>query len=62
MEVLRWDKEKGQQRRVFRYPADQRFLVILEEAKYGCMLLTAYYVEHDLTHERYMRKFECYSA
>jgi len=61
VEVLPWDEKKGQQRRVFRYPADQRFL-IHEEAKYGYMLVTAYYVEHDHTHERYMRKFERYST
>jgi len=61
-EVLRWDEEKGRQRRVFLYLANERFLVILEETKYGYMLVTAYYVERDHTHERYLRKYDRYNT
>lgn len=55
-DVLKWREEKGKQKRVFLYLASERFLVILQEFKYGYLLVTAYYVDHEKTHQRYLKK------
>ena len=60
-EVLRWDEVKGSQRRIFLYVAEERFLVILEERKYGYMLVTAYYVGGNNSHQRFLKKYQRYS-
>lgn len=60
--VLRWDEEKGKQRRIFLYLAEERFLVILQAVKYGYLLVTAYYVEGDRSHQRFLKKYERYGV
>lgn len=57
-EVLRWDEPGKKGARIFLYLAEERFLVILQQFKYGYVLVTAYYVDHDRTHDRYVRKHQ----
>lgn len=61
-EVLRWEEENRKGKRVFLYLSDERFVVILQAFKYGFMLVTAYYVEHDGTHHRYLKKHERFNT
>lgn len=61
-DVLRWEEEKPKGNRIFLYLESERFLVILQKFKYGYMLVTAYYVDHNKTHQRYLKKYQRYST
>ena len=60
-DVLVWEEQKGKQVRKFLYLADERFLVILQAFKYGYLLVTAYHVDSDRGHQRFVKKHQRYS-
>lgn len=58
--ILYWEELYRGYKRINLLYEDERFVVVLEERKYGFILITAFYIDKDWALEKRIRKYERY--